>query len=99
MSMRKSPLWIVLAAGMAEASSSGGQRVRSRESRSVVGRPLDGLDLQLDLHLLADEQPAALEHDVPAGAEVIAVDLSAGREPGAPTAPRVVALAEVLDVE
>src|SRR5205814_3561350 len=49
----------------------------------------DRLDLQLDLDLVADDGAAAVERDVEVDAEVVAVDLSVGREAGAGAAPRI----------
>src|SRR5688572_1868938 len=68
-------------------------------SRHLRGGGLNGLDLQLDLDLVADQQAAGLEHLVPPQAEVLAIDRRPGRERHALVAPRILALAAVLDVE
>mgnify|MGYP006996103286 CR=1 FL=1 len=48
---------------------------------TLAGRlPADGLGVDLDLHLLADQHAARLEGLVPREAEVLAVDLGAGDE-------------------
>src|SRR5215216_2946561 len=60
---------------------------------------LDGLDLELEADLLAHQDTAALERGVPGEAEVLAVDLGAGREAGPAAAPRVGRPTVVLDVE
>src|SRR5437879_6513495 len=41
---------------------------------------LDGLDVELHLHLLAHQYTTGLERDVPFDAEVLAVDLGLGAE-------------------
>ena len=53
------------------------------------GSGLDQLDVQDDLDLLAHEDAAALDGDVPGQAEVLAVDLGGRLEAGAGAAPRV----------
>jgi len=58
-----------------------------------------GLDLELDADLAADDDTAGLDREVPGGAEVVPVDLGDGREPGPLTAPRIVAPAQVLELE
>src|SRR5215211_2509775 len=60
---------------------------------------LDGLDLELEAGLLAYQDTAALERGIPGEAELLAVDLGAGREAGPAAAPRVGRPAVVLDVE
>src|SRR5450631_2610203 len=59
----------------------------------------DELHIQHDLDLLADENAAALDRDVPGQAEVLAVDLSGGLEAGAGAAPWVGADATEVQVE
>src|SRR5436853_410922 len=60
---------------------------------------LDGLDLELEAGLLAHENAAALEGGIPGEAEVLTVDLGAGREAGPTAAPGVGRPTVVLDVE
>src|SRR5438128_645462 len=52
-------------------------------------RGLDGLDLDRDLDLVADEHAAGLEELVPRQAEVLAVDRRRGGEAGAIAPPRI----------
>src|SRR4051812_34981865 len=70
------------------------QRVRS--SGSGVA---DGLDLDLDLRQLGDEDTAALERLVPRQAELLTVDLGRCGEDGLVVAERVGQRALVLEVE
>src|SRR5690606_39851537 len=62
--------------------------------RSVL---LDGLDLEAQLDVVADQEAAALERDVPGQAEVLAGDLAGGGEAGAEHAVGAVGRAVVLD--
>ena len=65
-------------------------RTHSRAARSGYCRLLaHGLDLDLDLDLLADEQAAGLESLVPGKPERLAVDLGGGREADTLAAPQV----------
>ena len=50
----------------------------SPPSRFVPGSGLDGLDVELHLHLVAHQYTTGLERDVPLEAEVLAVDLGLG---------------------
>src|SRR5438105_2774745 len=47
------------------------------------------LDVDLDLHALADEEATRLEHLIPGDVEVLAVDLRRREEAGPHVAPRV----------
>src|SRR5579862_4486055 len=67
-------------------------------SRGLRGRRLHGLDLELDLDLVADQHAARLEHLVPAQAEILAIDRRRRDEAGALVAPRVLGEAAELDV-
>ena len=60
---------------------------------------LDRLDLDLDVHAVADHHAAGLEHLVPGEPEVLPIDRRLRREPGALVAPRVLGPARVLHVE
>src|SRR5215207_1822934 len=99
--------------GSPSSSSKGGSLEVTRDLRGRVVRHrnprrarcltcsvlLDGLDLELETDLLADDHAAGLECDVPGEAEVLPVDLGRGREAGPPAAPRVARPPVVLDVE
>src|SRR5262245_7802645 len=67
----------------------------------VAGRSvlLDGLDLEVELGLLADEHAAGLEGHVPGETEVLPVHLGRRREAGPAAAPGIGRPPEVLDVE
>src|SRR5919106_2464001 len=58
-----------------------------------------GLDLQVDGHLVADDEPIALERDVEVDAEVLAADLGRRFEADAGAAPWIGSDAEELQVE
>src|SRR6195952_4384977 len=74
---------------------------RSCCSSSCLGSGLleHGLHGEVDVHLVADEDPAAVERDVEVHAEVLAVDDAVGLEAETLAAPRVLADAQELDLE
>src|SRR5256885_4065115 len=67
--------------------------------RGDLGGLLHRLDLQRQLHLVADEQAARLQRLVPLEPEVLAVDGSGCDEPGALAAPGVLAAPLVGDIQ
>src|SRR3954466_1847737 len=60
---------------------------------------LDGLDVELHLHLVADQYTTGLQCDVPLEAEVLAVDLGRGAEAGLGVVPGVDVDTLELEVE
>src|SRR5262245_56872369 len=57
------------------------------------------LDLQVDGHLVADDEPVAIERDVEVDAELLAADLALRLETDAGAAPRVGTDAEELELQ
>src|SRR5690348_7341486 len=83
-------------------AASGDGRCQSRAGRacSPDGSGLKhSLDLEVDLHLVAHEELAAVERDVEVDPEVLAVDLGGRLEADALAAPRVGLDTEEVDVE
>src|SRR4051794_34766440 len=65
----------------------------------MVWSGLRGLHLEIDADLVADQQAARLEGDVPLETPLLAADLGAGAEAGAGTAPGIGERSEILEVE
>src|SRR5579863_9988922 len=72
---------------------------RDFRSGRLGGRRLDRLQLQLELHAIADQHATGLECLVPLQTEVLAVESAPRREADPFVAPGVLAAAAVLDVE
>src|SRR2546423_4353874 len=72
---------------------------RSGSRRSGDGRLLDGLHVDLDLDLVADQDAAGLQRLIPLQTPLAAVDLGRGVGAGALAAPRIFAAPFVGHVE
>jgi DNA-binding transcriptional LysR family regulator len=70
-----------------------------RGSGGALRRGSDGLDVEVDVDAVADQDAASLEHLIPGESEVLAVDRRLGDEADTLVPPRVLAATTVLDVE
>src|SRR6266511_971468 len=73
--------------------------VRTGTAPAALVSGLDGLHLELDLHLVADDHTAGLEHHVPGQVPVLATDVRFSSKAGTNAAPRILLDTFELELE